>query len=190
MRRFVLIGLGALSAAQVSATGLGLKPGLWESKIVRQVVDGRDATAQMSDAMAKMQQALASMPPEQRERMEAMMKQRGTPTMTEKGAVRMCVVPEQAQARPAAEAKAHCAPADVSHSGNHTTFNFNCSNNGVTTTGKGEVVNDGNVTTTTVDVTTRKADGSMHVMHNESQMTYLGSECGDVKPFSVLDGWN
>ena len=46
-------------------------------QIVRQVVDGRDVSASVSDATRKMQQAMEHMPPEQRARVEAMFRQSG-----------------------------------------------------------------------------------------------------------------
>jgi hypothetical protein len=39
---------------------------------------------------------------------------------------------------------------------------------------------------TVVDLTRQRPDGSTHVIHNESQMTYLGADCGDLKPASIL----
>jgi len=43
-----------------------MKPGLSEMRVVHQVMDGRDMNAQMSAAQDKMQEALASITPEQR----------------------------------------------------------------------------------------------------------------------------
>ena len=53
----LLSGVAGLVQAQVPET----KPGLWESKLTKNVVDGKDMTAQIDDAMAKMQARLAQM---------------------------------------------------------------------------------------------------------------------------------
>jgi hypothetical protein len=186
MRKSIIVSLVAFSATQVLATGFGLKPGLWESKMIKQLVDGQDRTAQMTGAASKMQQAMANMPPEQRARMEAMMKERGGPTIGSDGTVKMCISPEEANRdKPIVDRERGCEPATVTRNGNHTTFTINCSSNGNTTTGKGESTTMGNVITSQVDMTTHRANGETHTMHNETEMKFLGPDCGDVKPMSL-----
>jgi len=186
MRKSSVIVLIACGAAQVFATGMGLKPGLWESKIVKQVVDGQDRTAQITGMAAKMQQAMANMPPEQRAQMESMMKQHAGGAMSGDGGFKMCISAEEANRdKPVIDREGKCQPATVTHSGDHTTFTINCSSNGNVTTGKGESTSSGDTITTQVDMTITKANGESHVMHNETEMRYLGADCGDVKPLSV-----
>jgi hypothetical protein len=86
----------ALVALAAHADGIGLKPGLWEVRVVKQVVDGRDLSAQMAGVNDRMRQAVASMPPEQRAQREAMMRQRGAGAGHE-GSTRICVSPEMAR---------------------------------------------------------------------------------------------
>jgi hypothetical protein len=186
MRKAIIVSLVAFSATQVLATGFGLKPGLWESKMTKQLFDGQDRTAQSAGAKSKMQQAMANMPPEQRARMEAMMKEHGGPTIGSDGTIKMCISPEEANRdKPILDREGHCQPAIVARSGNHTTFTINCSSNGTTTTGKGEATTMGDVITSQIDMTTHRANGESHTMHNESKMKFLGPDCGDVKPMSL-----
>jgi hypothetical protein len=181
----MILSAGVLAAINAFGTGFGLKPGLWESKVVKQVVDGRDTSAQMADAGSKMQQAMANMPAEQRARMEAMMKQHGGPTMGSDGSVKMCISPEEAsQDRPVVDRERRCQPATITRAGNRTTFTINCSSNGTVTTGKGESTATGDTISSEVDMTTKKANGETHVLHTETAMRFLGSDCGDVKPMA------
>jgi hypothetical protein len=53
----ILITMSGTAFAQSSS----LKPGLWEMKPIRQVVDGRDLTAQITAASAEMERAMANM---------------------------------------------------------------------------------------------------------------------------------
>jgi len=164
------------------AADFGLKPGLWEVKVLKQVMDGRDMSAQMAAASANLQQAMANMPPEQRARMEAMMPKSGA-GLGANGSVRICVSPEMAKRNtPFVDKDGHCQPATVTHTGNVTSYQFSCSSNGSTREGKGEATSAGDLITNRVDMTTHSANGTTHIMHNESEMHYLGADCGDVKP--------
>jgi Protein of unknown function (DUF3617) len=186
MRKQLIGALVAFAAANGLAAGFGLKPGLWESRIVKHVMDGRDTTSQMSGAMSQMQSNLARLPPEQRARMEAMMKEHGALTMGAEGTTKLCISPEMAgRNKPMVDPEGRCQPAKINQSGNHTTFEINCSANGTVMTGKGESTATGDVITSRVDMSTRKANGETHVMHNETEMKFLGSDCGDVKPIPL-----
>jgi hypothetical protein len=52
-------------------------------------------------------------------------------------------------------------------------------------TGKGESTATGDVISSRVDVSTRKGKGETHTMHSETEMKFLGSDCGDVKPIPL-----
>lgn len=182
MRKAMLGCFILLSASQVFAQVISVKPGLWEIRMVKQIKDGKDMTAQIAGAMAQMQDRLANMPPEQREKMEAMMKQHGAPTMGGNGSVKMCITPEQArQDRPLIDREG-CPPATLKRSGNHSTFEFTCTSNGATTSSKGESTMTGDLISTVEDTTIKSATGDAHVLHNETEMKFLAADCGDVKP--------
>ena len=180
----ILIVLNGTAFAQSSS----LKAGLWEIKPIRQVVDGRDMSAQMASAQAKMQQEMANMTPDQRKQMEAMTKSLGAGVPSQgglAGGTRICVSPAMAAKNaPMVDREGRCPPAKVTRSGNKTSFEFNCTN-GHTRVGRGESTASGDTVSTRVDMTTTDARGH-HTMQSESQMTYLGSDCQGIKPVDQL----
>jgi Protein of unknown function (DUF3617) len=178
----VLILLSGVASAQSSS----LKAGLWEMKPIRQVMDGRDMTAQMAAAQARMQQATASMTPEQRKQMEAMTKKMGTGSNSTGSTTRICISPAMAARNaPMVDREGRCPPAKVTRSGNKSSFEFNCTNKERTTIGSGESTVNGDTISTNMNITMKDARGQ-HTMQTESQMTYLGSDCQGIKPVDQL----
>ena len=181
-----LIACGVvLVALRVVAAGFGLKPGLWETQITKQVVDGKDMTAQINSATAQMQKMMANMPPDQRAKMEAMMKSNGA-SLGAGGSVHLCISPEMANRdTPWVDPKGRCQPAKVSRVGNQATFAVSCASDGTTTTGKGLSTISGDSVSSFMDMTTTKPGGETRVIHMETEMKFLGADCGDVKPLGV-----
>ncbi len=181
----ILLVLSGVASAQNSS----LKAGLWEMKQIRQVVDGKDMTAQMAAAQKRMQQEMASMTPDQRKQMEAMMKGMGTGSPSPGSAgnfTRICISPAMAaKSAPMVDRDGHCAPVKVTRSGNKSTFEFNCTTNGRTTVGSGESTASGDTISTSTNMTVTDARGR-HTIQSESQMTYLGSDCQGIKPADQL----
>jgi Protein of unknown function (DUF3617) len=178
----ILITLCSSAFAESSS----LKAGLWEIKPIRQVVDGRDMTAQMASAQAKMQQAMASMTRDQRKQMEAMMKGTGTNSPSAGSLARICISPAMAAKNaPMVEHEGRCAPAKVTRNGNKSTFEFNCTTKGRTMVGSGESTTNGDRISTSVNMTMTDSKGH-HTMQSESEMTYLGSDCQGIKPADQL----
>lgn len=168
------------------AESSSLKAGLWEIKPIRQVVDGRDMTAQMAAAQAKMQQAMASMTPDQRKQMETMMKGMGTNSPSAGSLARICISAAMAAKNaPMVDHEGRCAPAKVTRNGNKSTFEFNCTTNGRTMVGSGESTTNGDTISTSVNMTMTDSKGH-HTMQSESEMTYLGSDCQGIKPADQL----
>jgi hypothetical protein len=88
----VTLARGLAAAALLSPLGaLAIAPGLWEHTMTTQAAGGATGSQ-----MAGLQAQLASMPPEQRKQMEAMMASKGVAMGAAPGAVRMCISPEQA----------------------------------------------------------------------------------------------
>lgn len=174
--------LATFVALAVYAAGMGFKPGLWDVRVVKMVVDGRDVSGQMAAMAALGQKAMASLPADQRARMEATLKQSGV-GQDGNGGFQICVSPAMAKRdAPLIDKEGHCQPTTVTHNGNQTSYEFSCTRNGGTTTGKGISTTAGDLITTRVDMSTTAANGKARVMHNESEMHYLGPDCGDVKP--------
>jgi len=189
MRRAIMIGLviGLVSftALHAWANSFGLKAGLWESRIVKMTVDGQDRTGAMSQASSRMQAAMANMPPEQRARMEAMMKDQGGGATGPNGATRMCISEEMANSEKPFTSPGkdeHCQPASITHSGNRTTYSITCTAYGQTSTGKGEAIATGDTISTKLDMTSKSATGETHERHMETEMKFLGTDCGGLKP--------
>jgi hypothetical protein len=96
MKRTIIV-LAMLAAAQAHAQTT-VKPGLWEtnSKI-------KSGNAQTDQALSQAMQMMANMPPEQRQKMEAMMAQQGVsmPKQGSDGGMLMtaCVTPEMVAKR-------------------------------------------------------------------------------------------
>jgi hypothetical protein len=164
------------------AQDLGVKPGLWESKVIHQVVDGKEMSAQMAATMAKMQERMAKLSPDQRKQMEGMMGGMG-----HGGTVRMCISPAMA-ARDEhwVNSNSECGSSTkVTRSGNKVSFSIDCTANGRTTVGAGESTINGDSVTTHMDVAVTDAYGH-HTMVMDSQMSYLGADCQGVKPIDEL----
>src|ERR1035438_8503109 len=182
MSRSPVIVFAAIAAVTAYAAGMGLKPGLWEVKIVKHIIDGRDQTAQMAGAADKMQEAMANMPAAQRAQMEAAMKQHGMGQGSD-GGFRICITPEMAKMdKPVLDKEGRCQPATVTHSGNQTSFEYSCAFNGSTMKGKGVSTVSADTVATHVESISTDSKGASHTMQNDTQMTYVSADCGDVQP--------
>ena len=184
----LLVALGGSLAGPALAQGSGLKPGLWEVKQLKQVMDGKDMGAQMAAAQAQMQQAYANMPPAQRKQMEAMMAKQGVapPAAAGAGGQRICISPEMAaRDKPMVDPEGRCEPTKFSRSGNRVSFEVNCSFEGQQMSGKGESTTSPDSVSTKMDMVMTGRDGR-HTMQSETQMRWLGADCGGVKPADQL----
>jgi hypothetical protein len=177
MKRTIL-ALCLVIGGQAVAQAPDVKPGLWQVKPISQVVDGRDVLAAMMASQARMQQSLANLPPDQRQRMEA--------TMGGMLTARLCLSPAiAAQGVPMVDPEGKCQPENVERNGDKTSFEFHCSRNGRTSVGTGERTGTGNVLHTRMDMTTTDAKGS-HRLQSEAEMTYIGADCQGVKSVDQL----
>jgi len=57
----LIVAILVIVGTPVLAQSVKMKPGLWETRVERQVMDGKDMTAQMALAQEKMQQAMTNM---------------------------------------------------------------------------------------------------------------------------------
>ncbi len=182
-RAVLSVCAAALAALAAYAAGQGLKAGLWEIRLTKRIVDGRDVTPQLAASTAQMrqqmQQAIASAPPEQRTRLEATLARLYGGSIAQ----RVCVSPEMARRNtPVIDSQGHCRPAEVIRRGNSGSFQFSCLTDGVMIAIKGEATYEADRISTRTDVTKTSPDGRKEVTHLESVMTYLGPECGAVRP--------
>ncbi|MBL8306990.1 MAG: DUF3617 domain-containing protein [Rubrivivax sp.] len=177
----MLLTLPGLAAAQKAA------PGLWEYSATMKAQG-----AQVDAAMARMQERMARMPPEQRQQMEQMMAARGMaigpggPAGLATGAqpivVKTCITPEQAARDEVAHQDANCRQLSQERVGRTLKFKFVC-------TGERESRGEGEYTfesdkaakgRVTVDSVSKKGEP----MHMEMTHTarWLAADCGDIKP--------
>ena len=180
--RFVLPAMAVFFAVGGTAQAQNsMKPGLWETRVTKMTVDGKDMLSQMNAAQEQMRQALAKMPPEQRKKMEAMMPASGGSGMTH----RMCITPEMA-ARDSAMAQqppgAQCEAPKFSKSGNRSSFEMVCKEARGQMVIKGDTQFSGDQMKSKVESVTTEAGGARRITQTESEMKYLGSDCGAVKP--------
>jgi hypothetical protein len=174
--KVMLCGLcAALAAGAVQAqSAIDMKPGLWDVRILKMEQDGKDM-------LAMMRQVMGSMPPEQRKNMGM------NATLDE----RVCYSPEMVKSDqslvPQTSKNIDCQPPKVNRSGNRATFEMVCKSemSKGDSVSKGESVVTGNQINSKVE-TVIALGGAKHVMLVESQMTFIGSDCGDVKPLDQI----
>ena len=172
--------------ASVASTALadsGMKPGLWEMHMLKNVVDGHDTAAQMAAMSEQMNAQMAKMSPQERAQMGAMMSRGGMGMpMGGGGAMQMCVTPEMAKRDvPVSGKDQSCQPTNVQRSGNRMTYSLSCTANGTKTTGTGESTINGDTLTTRGDMTFVE-HGESHHVQSEIEFKFVKGDCGSVKP--------
>ncbi len=168
------LAIAILIAVSGSAYASGLKAGLWQIEQISQNVDGKDMMAEMSQAQAMIRQS--GLPPEQLARMQAMMGK------SPSAGTKICISPEMAaRDTPMVDPEGRCKPTKVSRSGNSTSFEFDCKQNGRSMTGKGVSIASGDEINSRIDMTESDSKGS-HRIHSESRMKYLGPDCKGIAP--------
>ncbi len=170
--RATVFGLcAALTAGAAWAqASTDMKPGLWETRILKMEQNGQDMLAQM-------RQAMASVPPAQRKQMG----------MSEDGAMRVCYSAAMVKGDNWLTGKnaqqPDCSPPKVNRSGNRATFEMTCKD----MTSKGESVATGDQITIKTE-SVMGAGANKTKIAQEMQMKFLGSDCGDVKPLDQMAG--
>lgn len=178
----ISLTLLALLSGSVFAQGSGIKPGLWETKQTKQIIDDQDMLAQMAATQAEMRKFMTNMSPAQREQMEAMMKQQGRSLPGPDGATRICISAAMAASdKPMVDPQGRCKASDAKRNGDKTSFEFNCAEGGRSMVGKGENLIGDDVVTTRVEMVATDPQGR-HTIQSEYQMRYLGSDCKGIKP--------
>ena len=167
------------SFAQTDALMGGQKAGLWEIKLIKQTMDGKDMLAQFKASQEQMQQAMAKMSPDQRAKMQAMVGE-----YSSSGTMKVCVSPAMV-AKNQADKESQCPSTTVTHSGSTSTYAIKCTKDGRTTVGTGIITSNGDVVSTDMNVKVIDARGQRNIQ-TQSQMTYLGTDCHGVTPTDQL----
>ena len=177
MRVSFVLAATVLAAACLPAGAQSLKPGLWE------ISNKMKGSAEMDKAMAEMQQQLASMPPDQRKQMEAMMAQRGVrmaaPAAGGGMTVQMCMTKEMAE-RNDVPMQDGCTMTKQQRTGSTMKMAFTCTK--PPSSGEGEFTFMGAEAYKTHMVMTTSAKGKPETMEMDGAGKWLGADCGSVKP--------
>ncbi len=183
----VSVRLLCSSVLLLGATGAlaqSTKPGLWE------IQTKMGGNPQMDQAMAQMQQQMASMSPAQRKMMEDMMAQQGVNVGVGKGgamSVKVCITPEMAarQELPT-QTEGDCKTQITSRTANSLKLSFACTN--PPSSGDGSYTFRGD---TGYDMTMRvKTTQNGKPMNTTMEGTgrWLGADCGKVRPVPMPAG--
>jgi hypothetical protein len=167
--------LALCGAASVHAQAAPpIKPGLWQMKMQQ------DDPA-MAAKMREMEAQMKSLPPEARKQIDAMMKQQGI-SLGAPGSVKMCFSKEQLSEEgwQGLQQRGDCK-VDTTRQGNHWKFRASCPPPNPSET-EGEAVFLSPERYTVKSSTTTTVGGQAKVMKTSSESTWLGADCGDLKP--------
>jgi hypothetical protein len=178
-KRFWLL-TATLAIAGTSVQAQTMKPGLWES------TSKMGASPEMEQAMARMQQQMASMPPEQRKMMEEMMsRQGGAVGAGGSGMVaKVCVTREMAERGDMpTQQRGDCTTTTSDKTSRGMTMKFTCTN--PPSSGEGQFSFSGDSAYTMKMKINSSAQGAPKTMTIDSSGTWLGADCGSVKPIAM-----
>lgn len=171
--RFCLVLAGcALACASLPAAAQQLKPGLWE-------ISSKTSEPQLNQALAQMQQQLATLPPAQRKQMEEMMARQGVRMGGGGMAVQACLTPEAAQ-RSDVPMQDGCQVTSQQRSGNTMTMAFSCAS--PPSSGEGQVTFAGPAAYSSRMTVRTTAAGRTETMTVEGAGKWLQADCGKVQP--------
>lgn len=169
--------LAVLATTTSAASGPAVRPGLWEVRLVRQYMDGRDVTALVPAALTGIQSLMGNLTPQQRKQMETTFGRLPASTTQQ-----LCVSPEMAAGdKPLLPPDLKCEPTLFERAGNRIVFEFNCADRNRSTAGKGESTLASESVYTRIDFVTTDANGR-HAWRNETQASHVGPDCGKLKP--------
>jgi len=171
-----LVGVATFTATPASAQKI--KPGLWENSISM-----KGAGGQADAAMARMQEQMARLPPEQRAQVEAMMARQGVGMAAGKpNTVRSCISPEMARRDEFNPGDSRCKVLNHSRSGNVVRFKVSCQIDGATSDGDGEFTLVSDAETRGRMMMNVVRQGQAMSLQMDTTSRWLGADCGDLKP--------
>ena len=136
-------------------------------------------------AMADMQKQMASMPPEQRKRMEAMMGKQGINLSGPGGAMVMktCITKEMlAQSQLPMQTQGNCTSTTSEKTSTSMKFKYVCTN--PTSTGEGLFTFQNDSSYTSKMTVTSTEQGKPQTTTMEGAGKWLGADCGTIKPLA------
>ena len=177
----VFLASSAWAASPALPGASGIQAGLWEMKITKQLLDGKDMQAQMAAAQAQMAEVTKNMPPAQRKQMEEMMSaSMGT------GSAKVCISPAMAAMdKPIPPKGMQCETLKLNRSAGGMSYEMRCSSPSESMQGKGQSSFGRDWVKSSMDMTTKDARGQ-HRMQMDSELRFVGKDCGAVKPLGEL----
>jgi hypothetical protein len=179
LARAVLPGL--LLLAGLPTLAQTMKPGLWEAS------NKLGGSPEMDQAMAQMQQQMASMAPAQRKQMEDMMAKQG---MSLGGAAKggmvtkMCITPEIADKQQLPiQQQGTCTTTTSDKSSTGMKLKFSCTN--PPSSGEGQVTFTGDTAYTMSMKINTGGQGAPKTTTLHTSAKWLDSNCGAIKPMVV-----
>jgi len=165
------IGSAAIVHAQSAPP---IKPGLWQTKV-------QQDDPEMAAKMREMEAQLKNLPPEARKQIDAMMKQQGI-SLGAPGVIKMCFSKEQLSEEgwQGLQQRGDCK-VDTTRQGKHWKFRASCPPPNASVT-EGEAVFLSPERYTVKSSTTTSVAGQPKVMKTSAESTWLGADCGDLKP--------
>ncbi len=179
-RKLFWLVTAVLTVAGASVQAQTMKPGLWES------TSKMGGSPEMEQAMAKMQQQMASMPPEQRKMMEEMMSRQGVSLgVNGTGMVaKVCVTKEMAErGELPVQHQGDCTTTTSDKTSRGMTMKFTCTN--PPSNGEGQFSFSGDNAYSMKMKINSSAQGTPKSMTIDSSGKWLDSDCGAVKPIAL-----
>ena len=155
-------------------------PGLWEHTFKLTSQGG-----EMEKAQAQMQAQLAAMPPEQRKKIDEMMKKRGVTMGAQGTTAKFCLTKEQAAKAAEPHMTGDCKQTDIKRSGNTMGYKFACTAP-QQVSGEGQITYLSDKAYSGKSSMTTQVKGQPHQMGMDMSGKWLGADCGDVKPVGAL----
>ena len=174
------LATAALALAGPPVQAQTLKPGLWES------TSKMGGSPEIDQAMARMQQQMAGMPPEQRRMMEEMMAKQGVNLgfnatgMTAK----VCVTKDMAERGDMPmQQQGDCTTTTSDKTSRGMTMKFVCTN--PPSSGEGQFSFSGDSAYTMKMNINSTAQGAPKSVTMDASGKWLGADCGSVKPIAL-----
>jgi hypothetical protein len=173
----LLIATSALAACALPATAQTLKPGLWE------ISNKMSGSAELNNAMAEAQKAMANMPPEQRKMMQEMMAKQGLRMGAGGGGamtVQVCMTREMVERNELPAQQGDCKTTSQARSGNTMKFAFTCTN--PPSSGDGQYTFIGSDAYSSKMNVTTLAEGKQEKVTMEGGGRFVSADCGTLRP--------
>ncbi|MDO9381238.1 MAG: DUF3617 domain-containing protein [Hyphomicrobiaceae bacterium] len=165
----------------VPAIAQSLKPGLWE------ISSKMGGSAEMDQAMAQMQQQMASMPPAQRKQMEEVMAKQGMSISAAPGggiSSKICMTREMAERNELPQSQqGNCKSSLSPRTGNTQKVSYTCTQ--PPSSGEGQITWLGSEAYTMKMVNSTTVKGKAEKMTLDGSGKWLSADCGAVKPLGL-----